>query len=80
MNFDAPDRCRRSLYCRFTRIRGNSAGANSCSGFVRRRIDKFELETAGNAASVGDKKIESAARYFGIEVDDALAIAEQVDV
>jgi hypothetical protein len=25
-------------------------------------------------------KIESAARYLGIEVDDALAIAEQVDV
>jgi hypothetical protein len=40
MNFDAPDRRRRSLYCRFSRIRGNSAGANSCSGFVRRRIDK----------------------------------------
>jgi integrase len=26
------------------------------------------------------KKIESTARYLGIEVDDALAIAEQVDV
>jgi hypothetical protein len=27
-----------------------------------------------------DAKIESAVRYLGIEVDDALAIAEQVDV
>jgi hypothetical protein len=26
------------------------------------------------------KKIESTVRYLGIEVDDALAIAEQVDV
>ncbi len=29
---------------------------------------------------LGHTKIESAARYLGIEVDDALAIAEQVDV
>jgi hypothetical protein len=29
---------------------------------------------------VGHKKIESTVRYLGIEVDDALAIAEQVDV
>jgi hypothetical protein len=28
----------------------------------------------------GHTKIESTARYLGIEVDDALAIAEQVDV
>jgi hypothetical protein len=28
----------------------------------------------------GHKKIESTVRYLGIEVDDALAIAEQVDV
>jgi len=27
-----------------------------------------------------NKKIESTVRYLGIEVDDALAIAEQVDV
>jgi hypothetical protein len=26
------------------------------------------------------RRIESTARYLGIEVDDALAIAEQVDV
>jgi hypothetical protein len=31
-------------------------------------------------ASIGHTKIESTVRYLGIEVDDALAIAEQVDV
>jgi hypothetical protein len=29
---------------------------------------------------LGHKKIERAVRYLGIEVDDALAIAEQIDV
>jgi len=29
---------------------------------------------------LGHTKIESTIRYLGIEVDDALAIAEQVDV
>jgi len=29
---------------------------------------------------LGHKKIESTVRYLGIEVDDALAIAEQVNV
>jgi hypothetical protein len=33
-----------------------------------------------HAAAVGHTKIESTVRYLGIEVDDALAIAEQVDV
>ena len=28
----------------------------------------------------GTPKLESTVRYLGIEVDDALAIAEQVDV
>jgi hypothetical protein len=28
----------------------------------------------------GHTKIESTVRYLGIEVDDALAIAEQVDI
>jgi hypothetical protein len=28
----------------------------------------------------GPTKIETAARYLGIEVDDALAIAEQVEI
>jgi integrase len=29
---------------------------------------------------LGHRKIESTVRYLGIEVDDALAIAEQVDI
>jgi hypothetical protein len=29
---------------------------------------------------LGQTKIDSTVRYLGIEVDDALAIAEQVDV
>jgi hypothetical protein len=29
---------------------------------------------------LGHSKIESTVRYLGIEVDDALAIAEQIDV
>ena len=29
---------------------------------------------------LGHKKLESTLRYLGVEVDDALAIAEQVDV
>ena len=39
---------------------------------------------AGNLRAVqlllGHTKIESTVRYLGIEVDDALTIAEQVDV
>jgi hypothetical protein len=37
-------------------------------------------ESASRAASFGHTKIESTVRYLGIVVDDALAIAEQVDV
>jgi hypothetical protein len=29
---------------------------------------------------LGHTKVESTVRYLGIEIDDALAIAEQVDV
>jgi hypothetical protein len=29
---------------------------------------------------LGHTKIESTVRYLGIEVDDALAVAEQIDV
>jgi site-specific recombinase XerC len=29
---------------------------------------------------LGHTKIESTVRYLGVEVDDALAIAEQVDI
>jgi site-specific recombinase XerC len=29
---------------------------------------------------LGHTKVESAVRYLGVEIDDALAISEQVDV
>jgi hypothetical protein len=32
------------------------------------------------AQPLGHQKIESTVRYLGIEVDDALAIAEQIDI
>ncbi len=33
-----------------------------------------------DACLPGHSKVESTVRYLGIEVDDALAIAEQVDI
>jgi hypothetical protein len=33
-----------------------------------------------SASSANHTKLESTVRYLGIEIDDALAIAEQVDV
>ena len=55
-------------------------------GTHSRRRTKATLiyRRTGNLRAVqlrlGHKKIESTVRYLGIEVDDALAIAEQVDV
>jgi hypothetical protein len=36
-------------------------------------------QPACRSAAAGHTKIESTVRYLGIEIDDALAIAEQVD-
>ena len=51
---------------------------------LRRTKATLIYRRTGNLRAVqlllGHKKIESTVRYFGIEVDDALAIAEQVDV
>jgi site-specific recombinase XerC len=50
------------------------------------RAMRFNLiyRRTGNLRAVqlllGHTKIESTVRYLGIEVDDALAIAEQIDV
>ncbi|UYO45720.1 hypothetical protein KQX63_06815 [Rhodopseudomonas palustris] len=45
---------------------------------------RSKLRRTGNLRAVqlllGHTKIESTVRYLGIEVDDALAMAEQVDV
>jgi integrase len=51
---------------------------------LRRIKASLIYRRAGNLHAVqlllGHTKIESTVRYLGIEVDDALAIAEQVDV
>jgi site-specific recombinase XerD len=51
---------------------------------LRRMKATLICRRTGNLRAVqlllGHTKIESTVRYLGIEVDDALAIAEQVDV
>jgi integrase len=51
---------------------------------LRRTKATLTYRRTGNLRAVqlllGHSKIESTVRYLGIEVDDALAIAEQVDV
>jgi integrase len=51
---------------------------------LRRTKATLIYKHTGNLRAVqlllGHTKIESTVRYLGIEVDDALAIAEQVDV
>src|SRR5262249_45770255 len=51
---------------------------------LRRTKASLIYRRTGNLRAVqvllGHTKIESAVRYLGIEVDDALAIAEEVDV
>ncbi len=49
------------------------------SGRIRYVEPKQPSSTAAQLL-LGHTKIESTVRYFGSEVDDALAIAEQVDV
>ena len=51
---------------------------------LRRTKATLIYRRTGNLRAVqlllGHTKVESTVRYLGIEVDDALAIAEQVDV
>jgi integrase len=51
---------------------------------LRRTKATLLYRRTGNLCAVqlllGHTKIESAVRYLGIEVDDALAIAEQIEV
>jgi integrase len=69
------------------------AACRNCDGGTPRPIDaggnrrtKATLiyRNTGNLRAaqllLGHRKIESTVRYLGIKVDDALAIAEQVDV
>jgi integrase len=58
--------------------------ANRKRGELRRTKATLIYRRTGNLRAVqlllGHTKIESTVRYLGIEVDDALAIAEQIDV
>lgn len=51
---------------------------------LRRTKATLIYRRTGNLRAVqlllGHSKIESTVRYLGVEVDDALAIAEQVDI
>jgi integrase len=51
---------------------------------LRRTKATLIYRKTGNLRAVqlllGHSKVESIVRYLGIEVDDALAIAEQVDI
>ena len=51
---------------------------------LRRTKATIIYRKTGNLRAVqlllGHTKVESTVRYLGIEVDDALAIAEQVDI
>ena len=52
-------------------------------GLPHRRRRVFIIATRGSNSPesvLGHTKIESTVRYLGIEVDDALAAAEQIDV
>ena len=55
-----------------------------CTHSLRRTKAALIYRRTGNLRAVqillGHTKIESTVRYLGIEIDDALAIAEQVDV
>jgi site-specific recombinase XerC len=52
--------------------------------FIAANKGDADLSSTGNLRAVqlllGHTKIESTVRYLGIEVEDALAIAEQIDV
>jgi hypothetical protein len=58
--------------------------SNCIGGLLWVMSDRPSAPAHGNLRAVqlllGHTKIESTVRYLGIEVDDALAIAEQIDV
>ena len=55
---------------------------------VRRKAVAHLVERAGGnsgvtssaLSSLGTRKLESTVKYLGVEVDDAIAISEQVDL
>jgi integrase len=89
--FPAPRRAGRGLSTRqYARLVGDwirGIGLDPCqfgTHSLRRTKATLIYRRTGNLRAVqlllGHTKIESTVRYLGIEVDDALAIAEQVDV
>jgi integrase len=89
--FAAPRRPGRGLSTRqYARLVGDwirGIGLDPCmfgTHSLRRTKATLIYRRTGNLRAVqlllGHRKIESTVRYLGIEVDDALAIAEQVDV
>jgi site-specific recombinase XerC len=62
----------------------NSGVRSRCASPQRKSDATLIYRRTGNLRAVqlllGHTKIESTVRYLGIEVDDALVIAEQVDV
>jgi integrase len=89
--FSAPRRPGRSLstrqYARLVSDWIRGIGLDPCmfgTHSLRRAKATLIYRRTGNLRAVqlllGHTKIESTVRYLGIEVDDALAIAEQIDV
>jgi integrase len=72
-------------------MRGSSAGGSAASASLKYATHSMRRTKAtliyrrmGNLRAVqlllGHTKIESTVRYLGVEIDDALDIAEKVDV
>jgi integrase len=89
--FPAPRRLGRPLSTRqYARLVGDwirGIGLDPCqfgTHSLRRTKATLIYRRTGNLRAVqlllGHTKIESTVRYLGIEVDDALALAEQIDV
>ena len=57
---------------------------NTCGHSLRRTKATLTYRRTGNLRAVqllfGHTKIESTVRYFGVEIDDAIEIAEKIDV
>lgn len=59
------------------------AGAYGTHGLRRTKVALIYKKTGNLRASqllLGHGKLESTVRYLGIEVDDALALSEQIEI
>jgi integrase len=89
--FSSQRRCQRCMttrqYARLVAQWVRSIGLDPClfgTHSLRRTKPTMIYRRTGNLRAVqlllGHTRIESTARYLGVEVDDAIAIAEQIDV